>query len=263
MRRRTRYALAGLVAGSTVLAAGSTFAVFTDAAAVTGAAGAGSLTLTADASPALALAAGAAKASPLHVSSSGTGPAALSVSVVGGGSTCTGLPDAVLTVRGPAGTTPVSRSLVNLLAHPLAIAALDPSTPSAGDLTLQLAAVTGPVGTWRCTLHLELAQPGGFSDTADLPLTVTVKPARETPVGPVGPAVPGRPSVPGQPIDPAVVTGSPTPTGTAGPNGTAAPNGTADTSETTESGADESGVAPSATLEEQTPGAVEAPVDGP
>jgi hypothetical protein len=223
MRRRTRWALAGALAGSTVLTAGSTFAVFTDVASVSAAAGAGSLTLTVgpDATAGLVLVAGSPTTVPLTVRSTGQATAEVWLSLVGEPSACAVPEDAVLLVTGPAGSTPVSRSLGNL-DHRLAIADLDPATPTAGDLQLQLGEVAGPVGTWTCALRLELVEDGGFSDVADLPLTVTVPPPGGTAASSVVP-----PSSAEQREAPAV------------PDPTSVPTGTTDSPEKTPDGGSE------------------------
>ena len=187
MRRRTQYALAGAVVGSTLLAAGSTFAVFTDAAAVSGTAGAGSLTLSLDATT-VSLTADGKGVTPLRVTSTGAGPVQLSLSVTGNPTTCAALPDAVLLVTGPGQKTPVSRSLANFGTSALPLG-YDPAVPDSANLKLQLGSTTAAAGTWTCTLHFELAQPGGFTDTVDVPLVVTVP----KPKGPVGPKVPVGP----------------------------------------------------------------------
>lgn len=177
MRRRTQVALAGMAAGATFFTVGTTSAAFTDSASSPAQVSAGSLDLSV--APAgqggLALVSGAPAVSPVHVTSSVGGPAFLTVSLVGppGSGPCAGLPPALLTVRAAAGA-PVSGTLCDLLTQPVRVLALDSAGPA--ELMFRLDAATAATpGTWTGLLRLTLSQTGGgFSDTEDVPLSITM-----------------------------------------------------------------------------------------
>jgi hypothetical protein len=183
VRRRAQLALAGLAAGATLLTAGTTAATYTDSASVSARAGAGSLDVTVDQSGGLALVPGAPTPSRLPVTTSADWPATLSVSVVGrpGADPCAGLPAATLTVR-TAGGTPVSRTLCTLVTEPARVLTRGvAATGVPAELQLHVdvpAAATGPA--WTGTLRLTLGSPpgSGFTDHADVPLTVAATPDR-------------------------------------------------------------------------------------
>jgi hypothetical protein len=186
VRRRTTWALGGMLAGTVFLGGEGTMATLSDTVSLPAEVGAGSLSFdSAGPSGRLQLYLGDTVDLPVRATLQSTVPVSLRLSVVGGSGSvpCTDLPAAALTVEVSSSTQEPLRASLCELVRPATVLTLDGGTPTI-DLTVRVMATplenpsTAPV-SWNGALRLTLVQtPAGFSDSQDVDVHVAAPPGQ-------------------------------------------------------------------------------------